>query len=65
MHGRRKVKKIGPANESNNEVGGCGGGGCWRGLHPLPLSKGVWGSAVSSPIGVWGGAPEALQVVHY
>ena len=23
---------------------------------------GVWGSAVSSPIGVWGEAPEALQV---
>ena len=22
-------------------------------------SKGVWGSAVSSPIGAWGGAPEA------
>ena len=25
---------------------------------PLP-SKGVWGSAVSSTIGAWGGAPEA------
>ena len=26
---------------------------------PLPPSQGVWGSAASSPIGVWGGAPEA------
>ena len=30
---------------------GGGGGGC----NPLPASKGVWGSAVSSPIG--SGAP--------
>ena len=25
---------------------------------------GVWGSAVSSPIGVWGGAPAALQLLQ-
>ena len=24
----------------------------------------VWGSAVSSPIGVWGGAPAALQLLR-
>ena len=24
----------------------------------------VWGSAVSSPIGVWGGAPAALQLLQ-
>ena len=36
-------------------VGGAAGGGA----HPL-TSKGVWGSAVSSPIGAWGGAPEAF-----
>ena len=44
--------------------GGGGGavgwkGGRGRGVHPL-ASKGVWGSAVSSPIGAWGGAPEAF-----
>ena len=26
---------------------------------PLPPSQGVWGSAASSPLGVWGRAPEA------
>ena len=36
-------------------VGGAAGGG----VHPL-ASKGVRGSAVSSPIGAWGGAPEAF-----
>ena len=25
---------------------------------------GVWGSAISSPIGVWGGAPAALQLLQ-
>ena len=28
-------------------------------MHPL-ASKGVWGSAVTSSIGAWGGAPEAF-----
>ena len=30
-----------------------------------PPSKGVWGSAVSSSIWVWGGAPAALQLSHF
>ena len=30
----------------------------WEGA-PLPPSPGVWRSAVSSPIGAWGGVPEA------
>ena len=49
--------------------GGGGGGGegrgrgrlVWRGSVPL-ASKGVWGSAVGSPVGVWGGAPEAFTL---
>jgi len=28
---------------------------------PLKSSYGVWGSAVSSPSGVWGGAPAEIQ----
>ena len=28
---------------------------------PLKYSKGVWGSAVSSPSGVWGGAPAEID----
>ena len=38
------------------------GGGEGRpgaGVHLL-ASKGIWGSAVSFPIGAWGGAPEAF-----
>ena len=37
-------------------VGGAAGGG----VQPLASKRGVWGSAVSSPIGAWGGAPEAF-----
>ena len=29
-----------------------------------PNDKGVWGSVVSSPIGVWGGAPEADAIFN-
>ena len=39
------------------------GGGGWRGGRgrgPPPRQQGVWGSAVSPPIGAWGGAPEAF-----
>ena len=44
----------------NGAIGGRLVGGAARGgAHPL-TSKGVWGSAVSSPIGAWGGAPEAF-----
>ena len=32
--------------------------------YPSRPSYGVWGSAVSSPIGVWCGAPEALQLYY-
>ena len=32
---------------------------CVREGGTLPAQQGVWGSAVSSPIGAWGGAPEA------
>ena len=28
---------------------------------PIKTSQGVWGSAVSSPIGVWGGAPAEIE----
>ena len=35
---------------------GAGGG--------TPPAPGVWGSAVSSHIGMWGGAPEALQLYY-
>ena len=28
----------------------------------VTLQLGVWGSAASSPIGVWGGAPEAISL---
>jgi len=28
---------------------------------PLKYSYGVWGSAVSSPSGVWGGAPAEIE----
>ena len=38
-------------------------GGSWvGGKQALPISKGVWGSAVSSPSGVRGGAPAAQAV---
>jgi len=32
---------------------------------PLKYSKGVWGSAVSSPSGVWGRAPAEIKLVHF
>ena len=32
------------------------------GSTPSRPARGAWGSAVSFPIGVWGGAPEALQL---
>jgi len=32
-------------------------GGEWRGVSPSPADQGVWGSVVSSPGGVRGGAP--------
>ena len=41
---------------------GVGAGG---GVAPYRSSSGVWGSAVSSPIGVWGEAPEAFQVSYH
>ena len=59
---------LGSGGSRNGAMGGGGGGGGeavgWGGgrgarVHPL-ASKGVWGSTVSSPIGVWGGAPEAF-----
>ena len=40
-----------------------GGGGGAEGAWPLPLEG--MGSAVSSPIAVWGEAPEACEVSHY
>ena len=51
-------------NSSGSRNGAMGGAVGWRdgrgwGVHPL-ASKGVWGSAVSSPIGAWGSAPEAF-----
>jgi len=33
------------------------GGEVWGGRFPLPIRQGVWGSVVSSPSGVRGGAP--------
>ena len=35
-----------------------------EGAMPPPTQQRGMGSAVSSPIGVWGGAPEALQFVQ-
>jgi len=32
---------------------------------PLKSNYGVWGSAVSSPSGVWGGAPAEIDSMHY
>ena len=32
-----------------------------RSIRPLKSSYGVWGSAVSSPSGVWGGAPAEIE----
>jgi len=39
-------------------------GSCGRGGWPLPTSLEVWGSAVSSPSGVWGGAPAEIEFWH-
>ena len=40
-------------------------GGGFSTRDPHTFSKGVWGSAVSSPIGVWGGAPATLQLSQF
>ena len=40
------------------------GGGYGRGISPSCDSKGVWGSADSSPSGVWGEAPAALLLLR-
>ena len=41
------------------------GGGYGRGRAPSRDSKGVWGSADSSPSGVWGEAPAAFCFCVY
>ena len=41
------------------------GGGNGRGRAPSRDCKGVWGSADSSPSGVWGGAPAAFCFCVY
>ena len=33
----------------------------WGGGIPLPIRLGVWGSVVSSPSGVWGGAAAEID----
>ena len=40
------------------------GGGYGRGSAPSRDSKGVWGSADSSPSGVWGEAPAAFLLLR-
>ena len=40
------------------------GGGYGRGRAPSRDSKGVWGSADSSPSGVWGEAPAAFLLLR-
>ena len=40
------------------------GGGYGRGISPSCDSKGVWGSADSSPSGVWGEAPAAFLLLR-
>jgi len=34
-------------------------------VYPLNPARGVWGSAVSSPSGVWGGAPAEIDFVAF
>ena len=52
---------VGPDEGEGRRWAGLPGEGAGGGA-PLPPSKGVWGSAVSSHIGVWGGAPEANAI---
>ena len=60
----RTWEAIDPSLPLKNRAGGSFFGLVRRG-GGIPHSKGVWGSAVSSPTGVWGGAPAALQLSHF
>ena len=57
--GRRRLTKCGPVVDNDGRVGGAAPGRVREGGHPFRPARGYGGSAVSSPSGVWGGAPEA------
>ena len=65
-HAPRQARRL----VGTREMGGGGGGGGVRETMRVELTSGggafpeVWGSAVSSPIGVWGVAPAALQLLQ-
>jgi len=55
-----EVRPEGPKCEARRAESG--GGVLEEGAaSPLPTSSGVWGSIVSSPSGVWGGAPAKIE----
>ena len=64
---RNKESELCAGADPGFRSGGGGGGGISaRAWQDTPTtSKAVWGSAVSSPIGVWGSAPAALQILHF
>ena len=54
-----RIKDFGARGGGGGGVIGKGGGGT------STPNEGVGGSDVSSPIGVWGGVPTALQLSHF